>query len=314
VQAQEGRLKKSMLVRDDCFMTSLQAHGGRASEKVMRSEAGKMGYGGDAATRDVFYRANKAIRCAEDALWQPKWKAFALYMKRLREVSNVYTHVVGDAEGTFKYAFVCMYPAVEVIKTTGRPVCSTDMGHSKHDLFEGMNATGLFQDGNGTLVPVWSCIFANCSETNEMWGVCAEEILKAGVQDIYVNAVNFRDRHSGCDVFEDRLHIHMGMYCVPHLRRNIIQHKAKRGDKVLEKNFHVNALFYIQASSTAVEYKDRMDAFSKKYPNTGKYLLAIEPVRWVHYAQVEARAATFGWRSNNIGEIGQGKVLEGFRK
>ncbi len=71
---------------------------------------------------------------------------------------------------------------------------------------------------------------------------------------------------SGCDILEDRLHIHMGMYCVPHLRRNIVQHKAKIGDKVLEKTFHDNALFYIQASSTAADYKrqdGRMDAFSK---------------------------------------------------
>ncbi len=28
------------------------------------------------------------------------------------------------------------------------------------------------------------------------------------------------------------------------------------------------------------------------------------------YVQVEAKAATFGWRSNNIGEIGQGKYLD----
>ncbi len=59
-----GKVKKFMLVKDDSFIASLQAHGGRASEK--------MGYGGDAATRDVFYRANKAIRGAEEELWEPK--------------------------------------------------------------------------------------------------------------------------------------------------------------------------------------------------------------------------------------------------
>ena len=147
-----------------------------------------------------------------------------------------------------------------------------------------------------------------------MWEVCADEIIIAGIQDVYINAVHFRDRHSGCDLFEARLLIHKGMYCVPHLRRNIMQHKAKRGDKILEKNFSDNSLFYIQASTSAAQYNERMDAFTKKYPNTGRYLRAIEPGRWVHYAQIEARAATFGWRSNNIGEIGQGSVLKGFRK
>jgi hypothetical protein len=136
-----------MLIQDDSFMTSLQAHGGRATEKVMRTEAGKMGYGGNAAPRYLFYRANAALRSKEDELWLPKWNAFWVYMERLRKVSNFYTYVVGDADGVFKYAFVGMYPAVEVIKVAGRPVCSTDMGHSKHDVFEGMNATGLFQDG-----------------------------------------------------------------------------------------------------------------------------------------------------------------------
>jgi hypothetical protein len=31
------------------------------------------------------------------------------------------------------------------------------------------------------------------------------------------------------------------------------------------------------------------------------------------YVQVEAKAATFGWRSNNMGEIGQGKYLDFMR-
>jgi hypothetical protein len=44
------------------------------------------------------------------------------------------------------------------------------------------------------------------------------------------------------------------------------------------------------------------------------YLKEIAPSRWVHYAQVAAKAATFGWQSNNIGEIGQGNVLSTLRK
>eukprot|EP00035_Acanthoeca_spectabilis_P018552 m.395363 g.395363 ORF g.395363 m.395363 type:complete len:197 (+) comp16770_c2_seq11:17457-18047(+) len=44
-----------------------------------------------------------------------------------------------------------------------------------------------------------------------------------------------------------------------------------------------------------------------------KYLAAIDPAKWVLYAMVDAGAATFGWRSNNIGEIGQGSVLKNLR-
>jgi hypothetical protein len=57
-----------------------------------------------------------------------------------------------------------------------------------------------------------------------------------------------------------------------------------------------------------------MTTFGCKFPHARAYLEAIPPVRWVHYAQIEAKASTFGWRSNNIGEIGQGNVLQGFRK
>ena len=47
-----------------------------------------------------------------------------------------------DGQGVFKGVFVLMYPAYAVIKAIGRPVCSTDMGHFKHDVFDGTNATG----------------------------------------------------------------------------------------------------------------------------------------------------------------------------
>ena len=47
-----------------------------------------------------------------------------------------------DNNGVFKSAFVVHYAAVDVIKAHGRPVCSTDFGHFKHDYFEGLNATG----------------------------------------------------------------------------------------------------------------------------------------------------------------------------
>jgi hypothetical protein len=52
-------------------------------------------------------------------------------------------------------------------------------------------------------------------------------------------------------VFEDALQISKGMYCVPHLERNIRQHKGTQAEKVLEKNFPANALFHLQASHTS---------------------------------------------------------------
>ena len=188
-----------------------------------------------------------------------------------------------------------------------------------------------------------------------MWKTCAKEIIEAKCASIYESSVHFRDRHTGGKTFEDILKIGKGMYCVPHLERNIRQHKGKQSDKVLEKNFSTNALFHLQASPTSADFKDRLNSFAKRYPNTAKYIEAIDPYKWVYYAQVkymfyillccpvmhanyynkiaflcfrniakfhvismctkvEIRAATFGWRSNNMSEIGQGRYLQEYRK
>ncbi len=53
-----GKVKLPMLYRNPGFVATLIAHGGRATEKVMRAEAAKLGVGGDAASSDVFWRAN----------------------------------------------------------------------------------------------------------------------------------------------------------------------------------------------------------------------------------------------------------------
>jgi hypothetical protein len=119
-----------------------------------------------------------------------------------------------------------------------------------------------------------------------MWQICAEEIIDAECASIYEGSVHFRDRHTGGKVFEDALQISKGMYYVPHLERNIRQHKGTQAEKVLEKIFPANALFHLQASSTSEEFKDRMQSFGKKYPNTAQYIQAIDPYKWVHYAQV----------------------------
>jgi hypothetical protein len=145
---------------------------------------------------------------------------------------------------------------------------------------------GLFQLGDGTLLALWSAVFASTSETNEMWKICAEEIIEAKCGSIYESSVHFRDRHTGGKIFEDALQISKGMYCVPHLDRNIRQHKGTQADKALEKNFPTNALFYLQASPTAEDFKERLQSFGKRYPNTAQYIQAIDPYKWVYYAQV----------------------------
>ena len=60
-------------------------------------------------------------------------------------VLQIYFNLIGqvDNNGVFKSVFVVHYAAVAVVREHGRPVCSTDFGHFKHDYFDGLNATGL---------------------------------------------------------------------------------------------------------------------------------------------------------------------------
>jgi len=92
------------------------------------------------------------------------------------------------------------------------------------------------------------------------------------------------------------------------------EHRASSTSPALEKGFHDNMFWKLQGSSTQEEYAANLAAFNAKFPNTMAYLKNIDPVRWVRFAQIEAGASTWGWRSNNAGEIGQGSFLGDMRK
>jgi hypothetical protein len=66
-----------------------------------------------------------------------------MYLTKLREGSAAYTYWNSNGNKIFQKYFVAFYPVRDVLQLHGRPVCSTDMGHFKHQLFDGMNATGM---------------------------------------------------------------------------------------------------------------------------------------------------------------------------
>jgi hypothetical protein len=47
-----------MLMSDASFTGTVSNHGGKGLVSVLRKEAGKLGYGGNAARSDVFWRVN----------------------------------------------------------------------------------------------------------------------------------------------------------------------------------------------------------------------------------------------------------------
>lgn len=103
-------------------------------------------------------------------------------------------------------------------------------------------------------------------------------------------------------------------YCAAHILRNVREHRGSTATPTCEKNFHDNMFWRLQGSNSADEYAQHLAAFEGKFPNTMKYLKAIDPKRWVRYAQIEDGAPTFSWRTNNAGEIGQGSFLGDLRK
>lgn len=294
-----AKLKSKELRENPDFYRTVMAHGGKANMKALRTEAEKMGYAAAAAKDVTLYRAQRYIRKRRNDAWNMQWAELPCLFAKLRS-KGAYAHIENDNEGTFKYAFLCLPAVYRAIKVAGRPISSTDFGHMKHDLFGGLNAVGMFQLGDGRLIPMWTAIFRDQDESVYMWEQCGIQLVKSGMADVYNGTMHFRDRHKG---FEAKLKIKFPAFCAVHILRNV---RAARGT---EKGFHDHMFWRLQGSESAEEYARHLAAFASVFPNTMKYLEKIEPARWVRYAQLETGAHTFGWRSNNAGEIAQGSWL-----
>ena len=97
-------------------------------------------------------------------------------------------------------AFLCLAPAVDLIRICGRGVSGVDFGHSKNGDFEGVYALGVHQTGEGKLIPVWAACFggASAAESNWTWEQCAMAIQEAALGDLYGKGyTNFTDRAKG---------------------------------------------------------------------------------------------------------------------
>jgi len=72
-------------------------------------------------------------------------------------------------------------------------------------------------------------------------------------------------------------------------------------------------IWRVQASASEEEYAANLAKFKGKFPGVFDYLHNIPPEKWVHCGMVKRGARTYGWRSNNLGEIGQGSLLGNMR-
>ena len=206
-----AKVKAKQLMNAPAIRASIIAQGGKAKAKTIRAEAAKMGVGGSAASDDTLWRAQRALRKKINHAWDAQWAEFGRYFNKLQQF-NITAKVCTDEEGVFRCAFVAFPAARIAIINNGRGVCSTDFGHMKHDFFGGLNATGLFQLGDGSVIPLWSAIFAETMGDEDIfkWEWCARQIKESGYCQAYDNAVHFRDRHEGAVGFERILQIDKG--------------------------------------------------------------------------------------------------------
>jgi hypothetical protein len=203
-------VKGKVLRADPGLVACLETHGHRAKLKTIVGEAAKAGLGGDAASADVLYRAQRTVRKEMSATYELKFVELPRFLSTFLDANKGFSKVEVRADGTFVYAFLAFGAVHDALTVTGRPVLSTDFGHFKGD-FEGLNATGMAQLGCGRLVALWSAVFASTNEDIFMWETCANLIKAAGMNDLYKGAVHYRDRHAGAERFEETLHVKWGM-------------------------------------------------------------------------------------------------------
>lgn len=298
----EMKAKRRSLLRDPIFRDKVQGMGGRATFKALGSTLGST------ADPDVVMAAQRRLREIENQAFDAMFREMPTVLTKLHTI-NPGMHLQLDVNLNTK-AFVCAFvsfgQAAEALRLCGRPVCSTDFGHSKHDLFDGVAAVGVFQLGDGRLLPLWAAVFAG-RETNEAWKWCADCIVEAGIGDLFEGVTHFRDRHPGAEHFEQILGVAHPAFCTVHIIRNI------RETKHLEKGFHDNMVWRLQASENEEDFAKNLAAFETNFPKVRAYISKIDPRRWVRFGLHMTGASTFGWRSNNGGEIGQGSLSKDLR-
>ncbi len=92
-----------MLLKEKSFVATVANFGGKASEKVMRAEAAKLGYGDDASSEAVFWRVNAMVRQNGNSCWEGKWAALQGYLKLRKDEAHVFTTI--KMTYNYHYAF-----------------------------------------------------------------------------------------------------------------------------------------------------------------------------------------------------------------
>lgn len=160
------------------------------------------------------------------------------------------------------------------------------------------------------LIPLWAACFGGTKkhESKWTWKKCAEQVKKGQLFEIYNTSTTFTDRAKGAPSFGEVFPDMVSLNCTLHIIKN-----ARKAAPQSEKHFHDNMVWEMQGAKNEAEFFNSLGTMAKNFPYVADYLYNIDKKTWVHYAQINSGARTYGWRTSNIAEIGQ-SMFKTFRK
>ena len=114
---------------------------GKASGSQLVAEAQVQGLGGVTIKPSVMYRAKRLIEREQSAVFEEKFAALPKYLHDIVQANKrdgSFSKKITDENGIFRMAFLCLAPAVDLIRICGRGVSGIDFRHSKNGDFEGV--------------------------------------------------------------------------------------------------------------------------------------------------------------------------------
>lgn len=245
------KTRQQDLTKDPEFRTLALFARGKAPLTQLAAKTQMLGRGGLQVSSRTLWRARAAVEAEHSSVYEQKFEALPMYLDSVVENNAGSFYRIETSEGnTFRAAFLTLMPVAQLLSWCMRKVSGTDFGHSANINFEGVYAMGMFQTGNGLLIPLWLAVFGGVGKNEDgyNWQFCAECCKDAGLEDLYDGTTHFHDRSKGAPFFDSALKTLISLWCGRHIMKN-----ARDAAPVNEKTFHENMFWVVQGSETEAD-------------------------------------------------------------
>ncbi|KAH9112724.1 hypothetical protein LEN26_013233 [Aphanomyces euteiches] len=191
-----------------------------------------------------------------------------------------------DHDGCYKRAFISN-PYISRHVQHGQRVLGIDGAFMKHGVYSEVMLILVGRTGNNTNIIL---AVALCpTEDEENWRWFLEHARVAGVK--FDGIPGFSDRGHGllAALESSRLGCHSFNICVPMDLKTMV--------------------YRIQASDTEDECKSHLGSLSLTHPQIARYLVRIQPERWLMHPPVAQATKMYGWRTTNFVESANGAAI-----